>query len=172
MKTVGLFIFNCKIPQFKWNYPKNIYTCYLCYMNRVEIINGPNLNLLGTREPEIYGNQSFEDYLVGLKMRFTGVEIGYSQSNVEGEIVNLLQAAAHAEGCVGIVLNAAAYTHTSIAIADAIKAIHIPVVLVHVSNVYAREVERKTDLLVSSARGLICGLGLNGYELAVRALLC
>lgn len=111
-------------------------------MNRVEIINGPNLNLLGTREPEIYGNQSFEDYLVGLKERFSGVHIGYSQSNVEGEIVNLLQAAAQLEGCVGIVLNAAAYTHTSIAIADAIKAIHIPVVLVHVSNVYAREVEK------------------------------
>lgn len=140
-------------------------------MNHVEIINGPNLNLLGHREPEIYGKQSFEDYLNGLRARFTSVEIGYFQSNIEGEIINQLQWAGSLENCVGVVLNAAAYTHTSIAIADAIKAISVPVVLVHISNVYARENERKTDLLVASSKGLICGLGLNGYELALRALL-
>lgn len=140
-------------------------------MVQIEIINGPNLNLLGSREPDIYGDQSFEDFLVGLRARYTGVEIGYNQSNVEGEIVNLIQAADRSNECVGVILNAAAYSHTSIAIADAIKSIGKPVVLVHISNIYSREVERHTDLLAGSARGMISGLGLGGYELALRALL-
>lgn len=140
-------------------------------MVQIEIINGPNLNLLGSREPDIYGDQSFEDFLVGLRARYTGVEIGYNQSNVEGEIVNLIQAADRSDECVGVILNAAAYSHTSIAIADAIKSIGKPVVLVHISNIYSREVERHTDLLAGSARGMISGLGLGGYELALRALL-
>ena len=105
-------------------------------MVQIEIINGPNLNLLGTREPAVYGDQTFEDFLVGLRARYTGVEIGYNQSNVEGEIVNMIQAAGQSESCTGIVLNAAAYSHTSIAIADAIKSISKPVVLVHISNIY------------------------------------
>lgn len=140
-------------------------------MVQIEIINGPNLNLLGGREPDIYGDQTFVDFLVGLRARYTGVEIGYNQSNVEGEIVNLIQFAGHSEACAGIVLNAAAYSHTSIAIADAIKSINKPVVLVHISNIYSREPERHTDLLVGSAKGMISGLGLRGYELALRALL-
>lgn len=109
--------------------------------------------------------------MVGLRARYTGVEIGYNQSNIEGVIVNLIQSAGHSEACAGIVLNAAAYSHTSIAIADAIKLINKPVVLVHISNIYSREAERHTDLLVGSAKGMISGLGLGGYELALRALL-
>lgn len=141
-------------------------------MKRIEIINGPNLNLVGAREPHIYGHQTFEDYLLGLKHRFVGIQVGYYQSNIEGEIINQLHQIARVEGCIGIVLNAGAYTHTSIAIADAIKAISLPVVLVHITNTYSRELERRTDLLVAASRGLICGLGLHGYELAIRALMC
>ena len=138
---------------------------------QIEIINGPNLNLLGNREPEIYGDQTFEDFLVGLRARYSSVEIRYSQSNIEGEIINLIQAAERSVECVGIILNAAAYSHTSIAIADVIKAIHKPVIVVHITNIYSREIERRTDLLLGSARGVISGLGLTGYELALRALL-
>jgi 3-dehydroquinate dehydratase-2 len=140
-------------------------------MQQIEIINGPNLNLLGSREPEIYGDQTFEDFLSGLRERYSSVEISYNQSNVEGEIVNFLQSANRNDSCVGIVLNAAAYSHTSLAIADAIKSISKPVILVHISNVYSREIERHTDLLVGAARGMITGLGLGGYELALRSLL-
>ena len=130
-------------------------------MQQIEIINGPNLNLLGSREPEIYGDQTFEDFLSGLRERYSSVEISYNQSNVEGEIVNFLQSAHRNDSCVGIVLNAAAYSHTSLAIADAIKSISKPVILVHISNVYSREIERHTDLLVGAARGMITGLGLD-----------
>lgn len=139
-------------------------------MKHIAIVNGPNLNLLGNREPEIYGHQSFEDYFDGLVVRFSGLQLSFFQSNIEGELINHLQGLANSP-CVGIVLNAAAYTHTSIALADTLKAINTPVILVHISNVFAREEERKTDLLVSSAKGLICGLGLQGYDLAIRALL-
>jgi 3-dehydroquinate dehydratase-2 len=103
-------------------------------------------------------------------VRFSGVQLSFFQSNIEGELINQLQSLANTP-CGGIVLNAAAYTHTSIALADTLKAIKTPVILVHISNVFAREEERKTDLLVSSAKGLICGLGLQGYDLAIRALL-
>ncbi|MSP58691.1 MAG: 3-dehydroquinate dehydratase [Flavobacteriaceae bacterium] len=140
-------------------------------MNHVIIINGPNLNLTGNREPEIYGTQTLDEYFVGLQSRFNFLTITTTQSNIEGEIINSIQAAGADERCLGIVLNAGAYSHTSIAIADAVKAISKPLVLVHISNIYAREPERRTDLLVGSAKGMICGLGLDGYELALRSLL-
>jgi len=171
IKTVGLFIFQCKIPEFGAKSDKNLLRTYLCGMKHIAIVNGPNLNLLGMREPEIYGGQSFDDYFAGLQLRWTGVRLSVFQSNIEGEIINELQRLALEGDCDGIVLNAAAYSHTSIAIADTLKAISTPVILVHISNVFAREAERKTDLMVSSARGLICGLGLTGYDLAVRALM-
>jgi len=140
-------------------------------MKHIAIVNGPNLNLLGTRETDIYGKQSFEDYFLGLQARWTGATLSQFQSNVEGEIINQLQSLAKGGAFDGIVLNAAAYSHTSIAIADTLKAIDVPVVLVHISNVFAREEERKTDLMVASAKGLVCGLGLQGYDLAIRALM-
>lgn len=134
-------------------------------MLRIAIINGPNLNLLGSREPEVYGTKKFDTYLEELRVRFTDVEITYFQSNVEGELVTCLQQ------CVGnadgIVLNAAAYTHTSIAIADAISAINLPVVEVHISNVLGREEYRKTSYIAAKCVGSISGLGLEGYALAI-----
>lgn len=135
-------------------------------MLRIAIINGPNLNLLGTREPAVYGSQSFEDFLSGLKLRYTDVAIAYYQSNVEGELINYLH------DCIGkvdgIILNAGAYTHTSIALADAISAINIPVVEVHISNVLAREDFRKTSYIASKCIGSISGLGMEGYALAIQ----
>lgn len=135
-------------------------------MLRLAIINGPNLNLLGVREPEIYGNTTFEEYLAMLDDRFLSVELQYFQSNVEGELINFLHGL---RGKVhGIILNAGGYTHTSIALADAIAAIGIPVVEVHISNVYAREEYRKTSYIASKCVGSITGLGINGYSLAIR----
>jgi 3-dehydroquinate dehydratase-2 len=136
---------------------------------KIAIINGPNLNLLGKRETAIYGQHSFDDYLVGLKQRYPQVELHYFQTNVEGELVNEL----HKVGFDydGIVLNPAAYTHTSVAIGDAIKAIKAPVVEVHISNVHAREDFRKLSHVSASAAGTIAGLGLKGYELAILWLL-
>jgi 3-dehydroquinate dehydratase-2 len=132
----------------------------------ITIINGPNLNLLGVREPEIYGSMSFDDYLTRLWERYPGIEIDYFQSNVEGEIINLLH------NCIGkskgIILNAGAYTHTSIAIADAVSAIDIPVIEVHLSNILAREEYRKTSYVSSKCIGSISGLGTDGYALAVQ----
>ncbi len=137
-------------------------------MSSIAIINGPNLNLLGTREPDIYGSRSFDDHLLQLRAKFPDVEILYFQSNVEGELINYLH------GCIGmvsgVVLNAGAYTHTSIAIADAVAAIGLPVVEVHVSNVLAREDYRKTSFLSAKCVGSISGLGLEGYTLAMRYL--
>ena len=135
------------------------------------IINGPNLNLLGKREPGIYGDRSFEDYLQSLSQKFPEDKIHYEQYNVEGDIVTAIQKHGYDKAVRGIVLNAAAYTHTSIAIADAIAAIPKPVIAVHISNIFAREEERRTDLLVSKCKGMICGLGLRGYELALMALM-
>lgn len=137
-------------------------------MKRIAIINGPNLNLLGSREPSVYGTRTFEDYLQQLRAKFPEVELTYAQSNVEGELVSLIQEARHKDG---LVLNAAAYTHTSVAIADAVKAIGIPTVEVHISNVFAREDFRHTSFLSPVCRGTITGLGLTGYELAIRALI-
>lgn len=137
-------------------------------MKRISIINGPNLNLLGKREPGIYGNRTFESYLEELRQRYPFVELSCRQSNVEGELVNFLQ---EADGSDGVILNAAAYTHTSIAIADAVKAIGSPVVEVHISNIFAREAERRCSLLSAACTGSISGFGLESYALAVEALL-
>lgn len=130
------------------------------------ILNGPNLNMLGKREVEIYGGQSFESYLKVLRSRFPAFEIDYHQSNIEGELVNTLQEA-ESNGVEGILLNAAAYTHTSIAIADTIKAIDLPVLEVHISNIMAREEERHTSLISANVIGSISGFGLASYELGI-----
>ncbi len=133
------------------------------------IINGPNLNLLGTREPEIYGEETFEEYLLILQQEFPTITINYFQSNHEGEIIDKLQEANY--DYEGIVLNGGAYTHTSIAIRDTIAAIEPPVVEVHISNVYAREAFRQHSYFSAVCEGVIVGLGLRGYELAVRYLM-
>ena len=132
------------------------------------ILNGPNLNLLGEREPEIYGNQSFEDYLLDLKSMFPKVEIEYFQSNVEGELINKLHE--NRNNIEGIVFNAGGYTHTSVAVADAVAAISTPVVEVHISNVYARNEQiRHSSLMAKNCVGVISGFGLQGYEFALRS---
>jgi 3-dehydroquinate dehydratase-2 len=134
------------------------------------ILNGPNLNLLGEREPEIYGNQSFEDYLLDLKSMFPKVEIEYFQSNVEGELINKLHE--NRNKIEGIIFNAGGYTHTSVAIADAVAAISTPVVEVHISNVHARNEQiRHTSLMAKNCVGVISGFGLQGYEFALRSFL-
>ena len=135
---------------------------------KIAIINGPNLNLLGKREPGIYGNVSFDEFLASLKKKYADVEINYFQSNVEGEIVNELQRVGFDYD--GIILNAAAYTHTSIAIGDAVAAIKIPVVEVHLSNVHAREEFREKSLIAAVCAGKICGFGWHSYELGLLAL--
>lgn len=136
---------------------------------KILIINGPNLNLLGKREPELYGSQNFREYFQFLEDELKGVELAYFQSNTEGELVTKIQEAD--EAFDGIVLNAAAYTHTSVAIADAIKAIAVPVVEVHISNVFQREEFRHRSFISPNAKGVIVGLGLKGYELAVRSFI-
>lgn len=137
---------------------------------KIAIINGPNLNLLGKRETDIYGNMSFSDYLQVLQRIFPSVELHYFQSNVEGELINELQRTGY-DGFSGIVLNPAGYTHTSVAIGDAIAAIKVPVVEVHISNVHAREDFRKLSHVSGKSAGSIFGLGLKGYELAIHWLL-
>jgi 3-dehydroquinate dehydratase-2 len=135
----------------------------------IQIINGPNLNLLGVREKSIYGSADFESYLAGLQQHFTNVTFSYYQSNIEGEIINKL----HEVGFTydGIILNAGAYTHTSIAIADAIAAINTPTIEVHISNVYKREEFRHTSMLASNCVGVIAGFGMHSYRLAVESFL-
>lgn len=132
---------------------------------RIQIINGPNLNLLGKREPEVYGTQAFETFFQTLQQSFPQVELHYFQSNIEGEIINTLQDVGFSFD--GIVLNAGAYTHTSVAIHDAIAAITAPVVEVHISNIYAREEFRHRSLITENCAGLIAGFGLQGYVLAL-----
>ena len=132
---------------------------------RIDIINGPNLNLLGTREPEIYGDKSFDFILASLKVLFPSLEIQYFQSNVEGELINRLQEVGFTSD--GIVFNAGGYTHTSVAIADAVAAISSPVIELHISNVYAREEFRHKSLMAANCLGVICGLGMMGYEFAI-----
>ena len=132
---------------------------------KICIINGPNLNLLGKREPEVYGSQTFEDYFDLLKSKFPTIEFHYFQSNIEGELIGKIQEVGFSYD--GIILNAGAYTHTSIGIGDCIKAITTPVVEVHISNVHAREDFRKHSFVSSKAAGSIVGLGLKGYELAL-----
>ena len=132
---------------------------------KVLIINGPNLNLLGKREPGTYGNQDFDSFLENLREKYKSHEIGFFQSNIEGEIINSLQ---QADGQYeGIVLNAAAYTHTSVGIGDAVKAISTPVVEVHISNTHAREEFRHVSYISAHAKGVILGFGLKSYELAL-----
>ncbi len=133
------------------------------------IINGPNLNLLGKREPTIYGSQSFEEYLDQLKEKYPDVNISYYQSNVEGELINVIQETGFISD--GIILNAGAYTHTSLAIADAIRAIKCPVVEVHISNVFKREEFRHHSFLTSACCGCILGFGLDSYRLALESLI-
>lgn len=140
-------------------------------MKKILILNGPNLNLLGRREPEIYGSGSFEAFLQQLRERYADkVEISYAQNNVEGELVNHLQEVGFG-AFDGIVLNAGAYTHTSIALGDCIRAIETPVIEVHISNIHAREPFRHRSLLAAACRGTICGFGLDSYRLAVEAFL-
>ena len=130
---------------------------------KITILNGPNLNLLGTREPGVYGSQTFDDFYKQLKEKFPAVGFTYYQSNIEGELINALQSA----DADGIIFNPAGYTHTSVAIGDAISAIKIPVIEVHISNVHAREEFRKISLISAKSKGTISGLGLTGYSLAV-----
>ncbi len=136
---------------------------------KILIINGPNLNLLGKREPEVYGDLTFEDYFARLQMKFKEVQLGYFQSNIEGEIINKLQEVGFSYD--GIVLNAAAYTHTSVGIGDAVKAIDAPVVEVHISNTLKREEFRHVSFIAAHAKGVILGFGLISYDLAIRSFL-
>ena len=136
---------------------------------RIQIINGPNINLLGKREPTIYGSRSFEEYLDELSARYPDVTIDYFQSNIEGELIDRIQQAGFEAD--GIILNAGAYTHTSIALLDAIRAVPAPVVEVHISNVHAREEFRHHSMISAGCRGVILGFGLNSYRLALEALL-
>lgn len=136
---------------------------------KIIIINGPNLNLLGKREPEIYGSISFESYFETLKEKYNQVELHYFQSNIEGELINKIQEVGYSFD--GIILNAAAYTHTSIGIGDAVKSIKTPLIEVHFSNVTARETYRHNSYIAPNAIGLIMGFGLTSYDLAMEAFL-
>ncbi len=138
-------------------------------MKKILIINGPNLNLLGKREPSLYGNESFSSYFEKLQEQFTSVHLEYFQSNVEGELIDKLQEVGFSYD--GIILNGAAYTHTSVGIGDAVKAIEAPVVEVHISNIAAREDFRHTSFISPNAQGVIFGFGLKGYALAIQSLL-
>lgn len=134
----------------------------------IHIINGPNLNLLGNREPGIYGNQSFEEYFELLKKRFPSIKLTYFQSNIEGELIDDLHKSGFSAN--GIILNAGGYTHTSVALSDAVAAIRSPVVEVHISNVFAREEYRHVSLIAKNCKGSISGFGMESYALAIIAL--
>jgi 3-dehydroquinate dehydratase-2 len=136
---------------------------------KIIIINGPNLNLLGKREPEIYGHQTFEDYFSVLKNKYPSLELEYFQSNIEGELISKIQEVGFTYD--GILLNAAAYTHTSIGIGDAVKAISTPVIEVHISNTFNRETFRHQSFISANAKGVIIGFGLNSYDLALQSFL-
>lgn len=136
---------------------------------KIIIINGPNLNLLGKREPEIYGGETFEDYLEKLKQQFPGIILEYFQSNIEGELITRIHEVGFSYD--GIILNAGAYTHTSIGLGDAVKGVTTPVVEVHISNVAAREPFRHDSYISSGAKGVIFGFGLSGYDLAIKSFL-
>ena len=137
-------------------------------MKHIEIINGPNLNLVGVREPEVYGSVSMEQFVEGLRQRFADIEIGYFQSNIEGELIDRIQQVGFSAD--GLVINAGGYSHTSVALHDALAAVAAPAVEVHISNIFAREDYRHHSLLSSACRGMVCGLGLEGYALAIEAL--
>ncbi len=136
---------------------------------KVIIINGPNLNLLGKREPEVYGKETFEDYFILLKSKYPTLALDYYQSNIEGELITKIQEVGFSYD--GIILNAAAYTHTSIGIGDAVKAIATPVIEVHISNTFSREDFRHQSYISPNAKGVIIGFGLKSYELALQSLL-
>lgn len=138
-------------------------------MKKIIIINGPNLNLLGKREPTVYGNQDFQTYFNQLKEKYTHIELTYFQSNAENDIIDKIQQVGFEY--TGIVLNAGAYTHTSLAIADAIRAVSTPVIEVHISNVHQRETYRHFSYLSSACKGIITGFGLQSYELAINGLI-
>jgi 3-dehydroquinate dehydratase-2 len=135
---------------------------------KIQIINGPNLNLLGQREPGIYGSESFEAFLPKLQERYPDVQIDYYQSNIEGELINKMQEVGFSYD--GIVLNAGAYTHTSIALHDCIRSLRCPVIEVHISNVHQREEFRHKSMISSACKGVICGFGLDSYRLAIESL--
>lgn len=139
-------------------------------MKKILILNGPNLNLLGRREPTVYGHRSFDDYLAELRRQFEGrAELSYFQSNHEGDLIDRLHEVGFGE-VDGVVLNAGAYTHTSVALHDAIRAIEVPVVEVHISNVHQREEFRHHSMISAACRGVICGFGLDSYRLAIEAM--
>lgn len=138
-------------------------------MKKIAIINGPNLNLTGRREPEVYGTTTMEEVIDGLRQMFPDVEIGYYQSNVEGELIDRIHQVGFTSD--GLVVNLGGYSHTSVALRDALLAVPAPKVEVHISNIFAREDYRHKSLITSACRGMVCGLGLQGYELAIRALL-
>jgi 3-dehydroquinate dehydratase-2 len=136
---------------------------------RIIIINGPNLNLLGKREPAVYGNISFEAFFRKIQEKYADLELEYFQSNIEGELIDKIQEVGYVYD--GIILNAAAYTHTSVGIGDAIKAIQVPVIEVHISNVYSREKFRHKSYIAPNAKGIIAGFGMNSYDLAIQSFL-
>lgn len=138
---------------------------------KIQIINGPNLNLLGQREPGIYGSESFDSYLPALRKAYPDVQLDYYQSNVEGELIDKMQASGFLGDYDGIVLNAGAYTHTSIALQDCIRSLRCPVVEVHISNVHKREEFRHKSMISAACLGVICGFGLDSYRLAVEGLI-
>ena len=137
---------------------------------KIQIINGPNLNLLGQREPGIYGSESFDAYLEQLRAKYPDVTIDYFQSNVEGELIDKMQQVGFFDACDGIVLNAGAFTHTSVALHDCIRSLRCPVIEVHISNVHKREEFRHHSFLSAACLGVICGFGLDSYRLAIEAL--
>jgi 3-dehydroquinate dehydratase-2 len=136
---------------------------------KINIINGPNLNLLGKREPEVYGSESFNIYFEELKLKFPEIDLKFFQSNIEGEIINQIHKVGFSSD--GIILNAAAYTHTSIGIGDAIKSIEVPVIEVHISNTFSREDFRHKSYITPNSKGLILGFGLDSYRLAIESFL-
>ncbi len=138
-------------------------------MKKILIINGPNLNLLGKREPTVYGNDTFEDYLTQLREKYPQCEISYYQSNIEGELINKIHEVGFSYD--GIILNAGAYTHTSIALHDAIKAVTTPVIEVHISNVHAREPFRHVSMISAACKGVVIGFGLESYRLALESFI-
>lgn len=138
-------------------------------MKHIEIINGPNLNLTGIREPEVYGTTTMEEYIGSLRKQFPDVEISYYQSNVEGELIDRIQQVGFRYD--GIIVNLGGYSHTSVALRDALLAVPAPKIEVHLSNIFAREEYRHHSLITSACRGMVCGLGLQGYSLALQALL-
>ena len=138
-------------------------------MKKIIIINCPNLNLLGKRETDIYGSKSFQDFYTGLKDKYDSIDLNYFQSNIEGELIDKIQEVGFSYD--GIILNAAAYTHTSVGIGDAIKAIQTPVIEVHISNTYSREEFRHQSYISANAKGVILGFGLQSYELALNSFI-